>query len=132
MPSCEIENVEYTDGATRLEAHVAVPRAGKGRRPAVIVCHAFAGLGDLERQKAEWIASELGYVGFAIDNYGKGVFATDLAACSRLMAPFVADRAMLLRRLMAGVEVARAHHAVDPGRVATIGFCFGGMCALDL
>jgi dienelactone hydrolase len=48
------------------------------------------------------------------------------------MAPFMADRRMLLQRLKAGLAAAQALPLVDSKRIAVIGFCFGGLCALDL
>lgn len=129
--SVETTKLAYRDGAVELEAHVAVP-AGAGPRPAVLVCHGFSGQRDFERAKAERLAAELGVVGVALDTYGKGVLARDVDESMRLMAPFMDDRAMLRRRLLAGVDAARRHVAVDPARVAAIGFCFGGLCVLDL
>jgi dienelactone hydrolase len=34
--------------------------------------------------------------------------------------------------LLAAVAAAKAHPAVDPNRIAVIGYCFGGLCALDV
>lgn len=104
---------------------------GAGPRPAVLVCHAFAGQGDFERQRAAELAA-LGYVGIAMDVYGKGKRGTTRDESRALMQPLLADRGLLQRRLLAGVDAARTMSVVDPGRVAAIGFCFGGLCALDL
>ena len=39
---------------------------------------------------------------------------------------------MLRDRLLAAVTFAKGVNGVDPGRIAMIGYCFGGLCALDL
>ncbi|MEZ4576173.1 MAG: dienelactone hydrolase family protein [Vampirovibrionales bacterium] len=39
---------------------------------------------------------------------------------------------MLRSRLLAAIEAAKANPLVDASRVAVIGFCFGGLCALDV
>jgi dienelactone hydrolase len=127
-----IERLPYAHDGVELEAHVAVPDGATDRRAAALICHAFSGQGPLERAKAERLADELGYVGIALDLYGRGVLATSVPEADALMAPFVADRGLLRRRLLAAVDAARAHRSVDPERVAAIGFCFGGLCALDL
>ncbi len=48
------------------------------------------------------------------------------------MTPFQKDRAALVRRLQAGLDAAAAQPEVDARRMAAIGYCFGGMCVLDL
>ncbi len=48
------------------------------------------------------------------------------------MMPLVNDRAALQRRLLAGIEAAKAHASVDASKVAAVGFCFGGLSVLDI
>jgi len=48
------------------------------------------------------------------------------------MTPFMKDRALLRRRLAAGLTAVQGLPIVDAKRVAIMGFCFGGLCALDL
>ncbi len=122
--------VSYHEAATELEAHVVRPNVD-GRRPAVLVLHGWAGQTDFERERAR-ILAELGYVGIALDTYGKGVLGATRDECGALMGPFMQDRAALKRRLLAGVAAARQSDGVDPERIAAIGYCFGGLCALDL
>jgi len=123
--------VEYRDGDTICEAFVAAPANDGIARPAVLVAHAWAGQGAFEQDRARMLAG-LGYVGFAIDVYGKGRRGSSIEENSRLMTPFVEDRAMLRRRLLAAAAAAAGHPLVDKGRLAAIGFCFGGLCVLDL
>jgi dienelactone hydrolase len=125
------EKLAYRDGDVALEAHVAWDETRAEPRPAVLIAHAFAGQGDFERQRAERLA-ELGYVGIALDNYGKGVFGRTRDECTALMRPFLDDRGTLQRRLLAGFEAAKRHPRVDASRIGAMGFCFGGLCALDL
>lgn len=124
------EVIEYSDGDARLEGYVVAPRADHPL-PVVLICHAWRGSEAFDRERAEWIAS-LGYIGFAIDVYGKGKRGTDNASCAALMTPFLEDRAMLKGRLLASVTEAGRISGADRTRLAAIGFCFGGLCALDL
>ncbi|MSR41658.1 MAG: hypothetical protein EXS10_07125 [Phycisphaerales bacterium] len=124
------EIVHYRDGATELEGFIAAPVSNQPL-PVVLLCHAWRGTEAFDRERAEWIAS-LGYIGFAIDVYGKGRRGTDTESCSKLMTPFIEDRAMLRRRLLASVAHAAHLPNADPTRLCAIGFCFGGLCALDL
>lgn len=123
--------VDYQHAGVGLQGHFAVDQTQFGPRPAVLVSHAWAGCSDFERRWAERLAA-LGYVGFALDNYGKGVLGASNEENQKLMTPFLQDRAKLQARLAAGLAAVRAEPEVDPSRVAAIGFCFGGLCVLDL
>lgn len=125
------EHHDYRDGDVTCEAFIAAPAATGPKRPGVLVAHAWAGQDEFARHKARMLA-DLGYVGFAIDVYGKGRRGNSVEENSRLMTPFVEDRALLRRRLLAAVSAAAAHPLIDASRLAAIGFCFGGLCALDL
>ncbi|MFM9863116.1 MAG: dienelactone hydrolase family protein [Micropepsaceae bacterium] len=123
------EAFEYKDGGTVCEGYIAHEPGQK--RPCVLVSHAWSGMSDHEKHTAEELA-QTGYVGFAIDNYGKGVRGDPQGDNSALMGPWLDDRAKLKARLMAAVAAAKAHPSVDPNRIAMIGYCFGGLCALDV
>ena len=107
------------------DPHTAKPR------PAVLIAHAWRGQDALVRHKAMELAS-LGYVGVAMDVYGHGVFAQDADQASALMTPLRQDRARLRQRLRANLEAIQAQPEVDPTRIAVLGYCFGGLCALEL
>ncbi|TFI58777.1 dienelactone hydrolase family protein [Sphingomonas parva] len=122
--------VGHAHDGTALEGVLAVDQ-GAGPRPAVIVLHTFAGRGENEVAVAGRLAG-LGYAGFAADLYGKGVLGRTREESSALMRPFLDDRARLQDRMLAIVEAVRALPEVDATRVAAIGYCFGGLCVLDL
>jgi dienelactone hydrolase len=42
------------------------------------------------------------------------------------------DRALLRRRINAALAALRAHPAVDGESMGAVGYCFGGLCVLDL
>lgn len=131
MGDIRTRSVEYSEGGDVFEGFVAWDASLGERRPAVLVAHDWAGLLDASRERAAKLA-EMGYVGFAIDVYGKGRRGTPGADNSSLLNPMLADRALLRRRLLAAVEAAKHHDATDPARIAAIGYCFGGLCVLDL
>ena len=124
----ETEFLPYSDGDVACEAYVAHDPSKRGPRPAVLVFHAWGGQDDFARAKAEHLA-RLGYLGVAIDMYGKGLRPETQETCAKAMTPFVQDRALLLRRASAAWNFARHHPLADTHRMGAIGFCFGGMCA---
>ncbi|HBI21472.1 MAG TPA: hypothetical protein DDY37_02615 [Legionella sp.] len=103
----------------------------KTPRPAVLVVHDWSGRNDFACQKAEQLA-KLGYIGFAVDMYGEGRLGETMEQKQALMQPVVSDRQLLRARIVAGLDAVLALEQVDARRVAVIGFCFGGLCALDL
>lgn len=122
--------IEYDCDGTLLEGYLAWDDSA-GAAPAVAISHTWAGRGTFEEGKARALA-EQGYVGFAIDMYGKGVMGTTVEENTALMTPLVEDRALLQRRINRAVEVLKEQPEVDASRVAAMGFCFGGLCVLDL
>lgn len=125
---------DYRDGETVCEAYVA--GGGGSAKPCVLIGHTWAGQSDSERGIADKLAA-LGYVAIAIDVYGKGRRGehgtpTAMATNTALMQPFMQDRAMLRDRMLAAVDFARSRDDVDASRIAVIGYCFGGLCALDV
>ncbi|MEO9970392.1 MAG: dienelactone hydrolase family protein [Hyphomonadaceae bacterium] len=105
--------------------------AGEQTRPIVLVAHAWGGLSEFEQVAAQRLA-RLGYAAFAIDVYGKGKRGSSPDENTALMGPLIADRAKLQDRLAGAIEAAKAQEGVDPTRIAAIGFCFGGLCVLDM
>lgn len=123
--------VGYLDGDVLLEGYFAYDDATEEKRPVVLICHAWGGRDEFVAGKARKLA-ELGYVGFALDMYGKGVSGSGPEENARLMQPFMEDRAKLQRRINAALYAVRLMPWVDDGKIAAIGFCFGGLCVLDL
>jgi len=78
--------VEYTHEGALLEGFMAWDDSLSGARPGVLVSHAWGGRGELECDKARELAG-LGYCGFALDVYGKGVRGTNAEENTRLMQP---------------------------------------------
>ncbi len=129
--SIETRTVEYEHDGTILEGLFAWDTVVSGARPGVLVSHAWAGRGDFENDKAKQLAG-LGYSALALDLYGKGVRGSGPEENAGLMQPFLDNRQMLQQRLLVALNTLRAQPEVDAGRTAAIGFCFGGLCVLDI
>ncbi len=125
------EAVEYRHGETVLEGYLAYDDALAGKRPGVLVVHEWMGLNPYAKRRAEQLAG-LGYVAFACDIYGKGVRPADAKEAAALAGKYRGDRALLRARAVAGLDVLAKDARVDPGRIAAIGYCFGGTTALEL
>ncbi len=120
---------DYSQNGVTYEGYVSRPVASNA--PVVMVAHAWAGPGEHERAAADRLA-ELGYVGFVIDVYGKGNRGNSVEENTKLMMPLLEDRAELQGRLKLAIETVRGLDNVDSSRVAALGYCFGGLCVLDI
>ena len=123
--------VEYKQGAAVLEGYLAYDDAVTGKRPGVLVVHAWMGLDDNARHRAEMLA-QLGYVAFAADIYGKGIRPTNRDEAGKLAGKYKSDRALLRARVNAGLEQLAKDPHVDAAKTAAIGYCFGGTTVLEL
>ncbi len=126
-----MSHFDYTDGETTLEGYLALNGDTQSRRPCILIGHAWSGPSEHFNLLAEAL-SKNGFVGFAIDVYGKGMRGKVDGDNSHLMNPLLADRALLRKRLLAAFKLAQAHPLVLQDKIAILGHCFGGLCALDL
>ncbi len=123
--------IEYYDNGTLLEGFLAYDDKRSNQLPAVLIAHTWGGRDQAVCDKAIQMA-ELGYVGFAGDMYGKGVLGTNADENAALMQPFIDNRGRLQARMLVALETLQQQQRVNPKQVAAVGYCFGGMCVLDL
>jgi dienelactone hydrolase len=131
MGAIKTQAVEYKIGDTVFEGLLAWEDATNSKRPAVIVVHEWWGNNDYPRKRAEMLA-QLGYVGFAIDMYGKGKLTEDPKVAGEWSTAVRNDTKSALARLQAGLDTLKAQPMVDPDKIAAIGYCFGGTCVLEM
>ncbi len=125
------ENIQYRHGDVLLEGYLAYDDSVSGKRPGVLVVHEWWGLNDYAKSRAEQLAA-MGYIAFAADMYGKGVLAKTAEEAGMLASMFRSNRQLMRARAGAALEVLRKNELVDVGRMAAIGYCFGGGTVLEL
>jgi dienelactone hydrolase len=124
------ELVDYKSDAT-FEGYLAYDDAHKDKRPGVLVLHTQRGIQDFVRERTRELAT-LGYVAFAADFYGKGIRPLEDEPAKVQSTAAKADRARTRQRVRAGLDVLAAHPLVAGGKLGVIGYCLGGMAALEL
>ncbi|MBE9124590.1 dienelactone hydrolase family protein [Coleofasciculus sp. LEGE 07081] len=125
------EVIEYQHGDTVLEGFLAYDDEIEGKRPGVMVVHAWKGLGEYEKERAKQLA-ELGYVAFAADIYGKGIRPQTNEQAAAQAKIYRSNRKLLRDRANAGLQVLQQYSLTNPNQVAAIGYCFGGGTVLEL
>jgi len=123
--------VPYKDGKQDCIGFMAWDESYADPKPCVIVSHAWGGRDSFAEDKAIQMAA-MGYVGFALDNYGDHALPESVEDKMAHMGPLKEDRKALLKRLKAGIKAAKALPEVDETHMAMMGFCFGGLCTLDM
>ncbi|MBP1151696.1 dienelactone hydrolase family protein [Methylocaldum sp. RMAD-M] len=123
--------IDYSHNDVQLEGFFAYDNKRPQPLPAVLISHAWGGRDEFVCNKARKLA-ELGYAAFALDMYGKGIIGSGPEENARLMNPLMNDRRLLQDRITTALETVRKLPQVDPKRIAAMGFCFGGLCVLDL
>jgi dienelactone hydrolase len=74
--------------------------------------------------------AELGYVALAVDMYGDGKVAENPGDAGALMTAVLNDMKAGEECFTAGYELLKSQRAADAGRIAAIGYCFGGAVVL--
>jgi dienelactone hydrolase len=110
---------------------VFVGRRDGQARPTVILVPTVMGVTDLEIGFGRQLV-ELGYNAFVADLFGKKFRGAERDTMFSEMGRLKADRGALRQRLLSVVDVARRLEEVENQQVVVAGYCFGGMCALDV
>jgi dienelactone hydrolase len=97
----------------------------------VLVFHEGLGLGEFAMARARMLA-ELGHVALAADMFGDRRQARNLEEAGKLIGELRNEPEMLRARGRAALATLAALPQVDAGRIAAIGFCFGGSVVLEL
>jgi dienelactone hydrolase len=134
MTSGDLTNLTVTDWPYRdqgvaLTGVLCRDGSLSGDRPGILLIHGGAGLDEHAREQARRYAA-LGYVVLAGDMLGDGV-AGDRDRVIGCLTALRDDPEFMARRARAGLAALARSPGAD-GRVAAIGFCFGGLAALTL
>ena len=120
--------VQYECGCVGLTGWLADGSRGRPA-PGVLVAHEAYGVSDHVKRRAEMLA-ERGYVAFAYDLYGRS--GSSIPEAQAMHREMMETPGLLRARAEAGLETLGSQANVDTGRLAMIGFCQGGVAAMEL
>jgi dienelactone hydrolase len=123
--------IDYKQGDTALSGYLVYDDAVQGRRPGVLMIHDRSGFSEGTLADAQMIA-KLGYVVFAEDIFGKGIVPKTVPEMMSTIAIYDKDRPLMRARALAGFDVLKAQPMVDPAKLASVGYCFGGTTGIEL
>ena len=110
---------------------VFVGRRDGQARPTVILIPTVMGVTNLEIGFGRQLV-ELGYNAFVADLFGKEFRGAPRDTMFGEMNRLKLDRAALRRRMLHVLELAQGLDEVKSEEIVVAGYCFGGLCALDL
>jgi dienelactone hydrolase len=123
--------IDYKEGNTPLSGFLVYDDAVQGRRPGVLMIHDRSGFSEGTLADAAMIA-RLGYVVFAEDIFGKGIVPKSVPEMTEQITIYDKDRPLMRARALAGFDVLKAQPMVDPAKLASVGYCFGGTVGVEL
>lgn len=127
----QTREITYTDGETQLKGYLAYDDAVAGRRPGILVVHAWWGQNAYARKRAEMLAG-LGYTALALDMYGEGRTADHPEDAAKFSSAVRKNMPLATKRFKEALDVLRSQPTVDPAKIAAIGYCFGGAIVLEM
>lgn len=123
--------VSYKNGDVNLSGYLSKP-VKNGKYPAILVIHENRGLNEHTRDVARRFAAA-GYVALASDALsrkgGTGSFETPEKAREAFSSLVMTE---VMSDLNAGLAFLNSHQNVKKGRLASIGFCWGGARSFKL
>lgn len=125
------ETVSYQAGGLEMHGRLFIDPTRAGARPGVLVFPEIFGCGDHAKSRAARLA-ELGYAALACDLHGEGRVIDDLQEAQALMTPVRESPALIRARAVPALAALRGRPEVGASKVASIGYCFGGLLALEL
>ncbi len=125
------KTVEYTAGGQAMKGYLAYNSGMKSKGPGILVVDEWWGLTDYGRKRA-WMLAELGYTALVVDMYGKGKVATNPGDAGTFSAEVMNNFDVAEARFTAAEDLLKKQPTVDLGRIAAIGYCFGGGVVLNM
>ena len=128
--------LRQTHEGTEL-VHLVMDDGSGQARPGVVILPSFLNRGPVEIDHGERLVA-LGYTVLAADTFGAdmhgldGANEDDRGRAFEEMNKRLDDRGAYLRQQQAILDLAKSLDTVDETKVAVMGFCFGGLCTLDL
>jgi carboxymethylenebutenolidase len=124
-PAVQAEAIEFAGEGALLRGYQAVPAAGEGPFPVVLVCHENRGLTahiqDVTRRFAK-----AGYVALAVDLLSRSGGSAAVGESGAPGALSSLTPAQYVQDFRSGWEHTRTLPSTAPDRLGMTGFCFGG------
>lgn len=124
--------VPYGVDKTEFEGRYVVPNPTPASgMPVIVLFPDWMGVSSRATEDAQQFAN-MGYAVFVADPYGVKNKPKNAAQAAKLSSALKQDPVKLRQIAQAAFRLAKRQQGADSTRVAAVGFCFGGVAALEL
>lgn len=124
------EVIQYRDGDVNFFCKLFHDK-NRVSEQTIMFFPAFEGLRPFIFDYAKSVAAQ-GYTTFVVDMYGEAIQANSLDECLSYLKPFYSNRELARHRASLAFEKVRNLPMVKGNKIGAMGFCFGGLCVLEL
>jgi dienelactone hydrolase len=130
QPGLKELDVDYAGDNITMKGYVAFDTSLDAKRPAILIIPEWWGLNDYVKMRARELA-KLGYIAMAMDMYGNGMNTDSPAVAGKWAGQFYTKPLSAKARIDAALVALKSFQQTDTGKVAAIGYCFGGAMVLN-
>jgi len=130
QPGLKELDIDYAGDNVAMKGYVAYDTSLDTKRPAILIIPEWWGLTDYTKMRARELA-KLGYIALAMDMYGNGANTDSPAVAGKWAGQFYTKPLSAKARIEAALVALKSFQQTDTGKLAAIGYCFGGAMALN-
>ncbi|OPC53254.1 dienelactone hydrolase family protein [Elizabethkingia miricola] len=125
------EDLTYSENGKTFKSFLAFDKSKPGKLPVVLIIPEWWGMNDYVKNRAKQLADS-GYMAIAVDMYGEGKVADNPDDAGKLAKPFYGNADLAKQSFEAALKQIEKNEKADAGKMAAIGYCFGGAMALNM
>lgn len=125
------EDLTYSENGKTFKSFLAFDKSKPGKLPVVLIIPEWWGMNDYVKSRAKQLADS-GYMAIAVDMYGEGKVADNPDDAGKLAKPFYGNADLAKQSFEAALKQIEKNEKADAGKMAAIGYCFGGAMALNM
>ncbi|MCL1672588.1 dienelactone hydrolase family protein [Elizabethkingia ursingii] len=125
------EDLTYSENDKTFKSFLAFDKNKSGKLPVVLIIPEWWGMNDYVKNRAKQLA-ESGYMAIAVDMYGEGKMVDNPDDAGKLAKPFYGNAELAKQSFEAALKQIEKNEKADTGKMAAIGYCFGGAMALNM
>lgn len=125
------EDLTYSENGKTFKSFLAFDKSKPGKLPVVFIIPEWWGMNDYVKNRAKQLADS-GYMAIAVDMYGEGKMVDNPEDAGKLAKPFYGNADLAKQSFEAALKQIGKNEKADTGKIAAIGYCFGGAMALNM